>query len=174
MMKSVTEIIGRGELVEVRPIVDTFANNHIFRMLFGLRHEKTSSHNDVGGIDIDLEELMKWSMEALATVGSFNISDFIPALAPFDLMGIEKQMKMVTGKFEEISTHILSNWRARLKANGSNQGPVFKPFLDVLLENLDQGDTLDNKQIMAVFMVRDHQLMVWKLIKIRLLIFESP
>ena len=169
MMKSVTEIIGRGELVEVRPIVDTFAQNHIFRMLFGLRQEKTSSHNDVGGIDIDFEELMKWTNEAVAAVGSFNISDFIPALAPFDLMGIEKQYKMVMGKFEEVSTHIFSNWRARLKANGSNQGTVVKPFLDVLL---DQGDTLDNKQIMALFLVRDHQLMVWKLIKIGLLMLS--
>jgi len=149
MVKSITEINGRGELVEVRPIVDTLARNNIYRMLFGMRDEKTSSRNDVGDIDIDFEELMKWSMEAVALVGSFNISDFIPALAPFDLQGIEKQMKMVRRKFEEVSTHILSNWRARLKSNGSIKGTGVKPFLDVLL---DQGEALDNKAIMAVFL----------------------
>jgi flavonoid 3',5'-hydroxylase len=159
MVKNVTEINARGELVEVRDLVDTLSRNNIYRMLFGRRQGKTSSSNDVGDIDIDFEELMKWTMEFVNLVGSFNISEFIPALAPFDLMGIEKQMKIVRMKFEEISMHILNNWRARLKSNGSVKGAGAKPFLDVLL---DQGDALDNKAIMAVFLVRDHELKVWK------------
>ena len=175
MVKSVTEINARGELVGVRPVTDTLARNNIYRMLFGKRQEKTSSssrNNDVGDIDIDFEELMHWTMEFVNLVGSFNISEFIPALAPLDLQGVEKQMKVVQRKFEETSMQILNNWRARLKSNGSIKSAGVKPFLDCLL---DQGDTLDNKAIMAVFLVRDHELKVCKkLTKTRLLIPESP
>ena len=171
MVKSIAEISGRGELVTVRPLVDTLTWNNMYQVLFGKRDDKTSSHNDVGDIEINFEELRKCIMEAVSIAGSFNIGDFIPALAPFDLQGVEKKMKIARAKYEEVFSHILIKWRARSKSNGSIRGTGIKPFLDVLL---DQGETLDNKSIMAVFMVRDHQPMVWKLIKMRLLFFESP
>jgi cytochrome P450 len=149
MVKSILEISGRGELVTLRPIVDTLTWNNMYQIIFGKHDEKTSSRSDVGGIDIDSEKLRKCVMEALALGGTFNIGDFIPALAPFDLQGVEKRMKRMRGEFEEVFSRILIKWRAGLMPNGSIKGTGVKPFLDVLL---DQGETLDSKSIMAVVM----------------------
>ena len=157
MVKSIMEISKKGELVTLRPIIDTLTWNIMYRILFGQRDEKTSSQSDVGGIDIDFENLKSRIMEAVMLAGSFNIGDFIPALAPFDLQGIEKKMKIARGKFEEVFSQILIKWRAGLKPNGSIKGTGGKPFLDVLL---DQGETLDSKSIMSTFLVRDHQPML--------------
>ena len=161
MVKSITEIRGRGELVTLRPIVDRLAWNNMYLILFGRRNEKTSSSRSdvVGGIDVDLEALQISLLEAIVLGGSFNIGDFIPALAPFDLQGVEKKMKIARAKYEDVFSRILSKWRAGLRPNGFIKGSGAKPFLDVLL---DQGGPIDDKEIMSVYMVRNHQPMVWK------------
>ena len=157
MVKCITEIRGRGELVTLRPIVERLAWNNMYLILFGKHDErKTSSRSsDVGSIDIDLEDLKISLLEAVVLAGSFNIGDFIPALAPLDLQGVEKKMKIARRKYEDVFSRILTKWRAGLRPNGCIKGSGAKPFLDVLL---DQG--IDDKEIMSAYMVRNHPPMV--------------
>lgn len=57
--------------------------------------------------------------EITALLGTPNVSDFFPVLAPFDLQGLEKRMKMLTQKFDRIFETVIAK---RLKLEEEKDG----------------------------------------------------
>jgi hypothetical protein len=57
-------------------------------------------------------------IDCVIKIGSkFNISDLIPILKPFDLQGIEKQLKHMRNRMEKSLSKILNEYRNK-KKNG--------------------------------------------------------
>lgn len=59
-------------------------------------------------------------------IGRFNISDFFPALAQFDLQGVKKEMEVLRGRFDDISDRVIEK-----KSRGEGERP--KDFLETML-----------------------------------------
>ncbi|KAL5544744.1 hypothetical protein UlMin_008528 [Ulmus minor] len=76
----------------------------------------------------DLRELIE---EGLILSGAFNVSDYVPYLAPFDLQGLARRMKKVSKKIDEVLEKIIKEHEQ--KANGEHQD-----FADVLLSLMNQ------------------------------------
>lgn len=74
-----------------------------------------------------------------ALLGKPNISDFYPALAPFDLQGIRKQMKGLAGKLDGIFNSIIEQRMNMGREDGNGGGG--KDFLHYLLNLKDEGDS---------------------------------
>ncbi|CAI0413601.1 unnamed protein product [Linum tenue] len=88
-----------------------------------------------GGVAGDDEgfygEFRELESEMLVLMGTPNVSDFIPALARFDLQGIEKKSKKLLDKFDEILSSVIEE---RLRAVEKRGGNGRKDFLQVLLD----------------------------------------
>ncbi|CAI0413828.1 unnamed protein product [Linum tenue] len=88
-----------------------------------------------GGVAGDDEgfygEFRELESEMLVLMGTPNVSDFIPALARFDLQGIEKKSKRLLDKFDEILSSVIEE---RLRAVEKRGGNGRKDFLQVLLD----------------------------------------
>ncbi|CAL1375623.1 unnamed protein product [Linum trigynum] len=100
-------------------------------------------------------ELRELESEMLMLMGAPNVSDFIPALARFDLQGIEKKSKRLLSKFDEILSSAIEE---RLRAVEKSGGTVRKDFLQVLLDlnrggGSDGGETyISTNQVKALLM----------------------
>ncbi|KAE8724988.1 hypothetical protein F3Y22_tig00009024pilonHSYRG00024 [Hibiscus syriacus] len=92
----------------------------------------------------DLIELRKRLDEIVILIGTPNVSDIFPLLAPFDLQRIESKPKNIVSWFYEIFESVIMN---RLKT--ANVG---KDFLQQLLELNQKGDdkiSLPNHEVKA-------------------------
>lgn len=72
--------------------------------------------------------------ELTGYLGMPNLSDFYPWLAPFDLQGIKKNMKVLAKKFDGVFETMIEQRRKM----GGNEN---KDFLHVLLQLIDGGDS---------------------------------
>lgn len=92
--------------------------------------------------------------EITALLGTPNVSDFFPVLAPFDLQGLEKRMKMLTQKFDRIFETVIAK---RLKLEEEKDGKKNnKDFLHFLLKVKDEEDAktpLSKASLKALLMV---------------------
>ncbi|KAF8032878.1 hypothetical protein BT93_D1687 [Corymbia citriodora subsp. variegata] len=76
-------------------------------------------------------------------LGKPNISDFYPSLARFDLQGIERQMKGLAKRFDEIFEKMIEQRLKMQRENGSESmegGGEKKDFLQFLLNLKDEED----------------------------------
>ncbi|CAI0413823.1 unnamed protein product [Linum tenue] len=113
-----------------------------------------------GGVAGDDEgfygEFRELESEMLVLMGTPNVSDFIPALARFDLQGIEKKSKRLLDKFDEILSSVIEE---RLRAVEKRGGNGRKDFLQVLLDLNRHGGSdgesyVTTNQVKALLMVR--------------------
>ncbi|CAL1375634.1 unnamed protein product [Linum trigynum] len=113
-----------------------------------------------GGVAGDDEgfygEFRELESEMLVLMGTPNVSDFIPALARFDLQGIEKKSKRLLDKFDEILSSVIEE---RLRAVDKRGGNGRKDILQVLLDlNRDGGSDgesyVTTNQVKALLVVR--------------------
>ncbi|XP_076922383.1 ferruginol synthase-like, partial [Bidens hawaiensis] len=74
--------------------------------------------------------------EMLGYVAMPNVSDFYPALAPFDLQGIKKNMKVLVKRLDGIFDNMIEQ-RRKMPMGGHG----IQDFLQVLLELKDAGDS---------------------------------
>ncbi|KAI3713338.1 hypothetical protein L1987_71915 [Smallanthus sonchifolius] len=72
--------------------------------------------------------------EMTGYLGMPNLSDFFPGLAPFDLQGVKKNMKVLAKRFDGIFESMIDQ---RRKIGGDEN----KDFLQVLLQFKDGGDS---------------------------------
>lgn len=79
-------------------------------------------------------------------LGKPNISDFYPALAPFDLQGIEKKMRGMMKRVDEIFDMMIDQ---RMKRDGEGGEKESKDFLQFLLELKDGGGEAKTPLTMA-------------------------
>jgi hypothetical protein len=114
-------------------------------MLFGKRREK--SNNLLGS---NLDEFFNSVLAVVEVVSTFDISDLIPILKPFDLQGFEKRLKPIKKQIENSLSNILKEYR---KGNKIVAHSTTKDFVEILL-GLDE--KLDERSIMGVLTVRVH------------------
>nr|ALG05121.1 cytochrome P450 [Sinopodophyllum hexandrum] len=77
--------------------------------------------------------------EMIDLMGKPNISDYFPALAPFDLQGLEPKMKKNVIWFEKIFQQVIDR-RREMESQGEGQEKEGKDFLQILLQLIEQGD----------------------------------
>ncbi|CAI0413836.1 unnamed protein product [Linum tenue] len=142
---SVKEVYKRcsGAALDFGEIAFKTTANAILSMLWG---GVAGNHEGFYG------ELRELESEMLMLMGAPNVSDFIPALARFDLQGIEKKSKRLLSKFDEILSSAIEE---RLRAVEKSAGTVRKDFLQVLLDlNRGGGETyISTNQVKALLMV---------------------
>ncbi|KAF8393854.1 hypothetical protein HHK36_020052 [Tetracentron sinense] len=113
----------------------------------------------LGGGDSSVRaEFREMSGKMVELVGKLNISDLFPILAPFDLQGIEREMKKLLVGIDRIFDPIIDD---RLKLNeekgeqaSKNQGN--KDLLQFLLKLNEQGDTerpLTRTEMKAILLI---------------------
>ncbi len=83
-------------------------------------------------------------------LSTFNFSDLIPLLRPFDLQGVEKQMKHAFDKMENQVASILKEYK---KGNKMVVNSSIKDFVEILL-SLDE--KLDDATIKSLMVVRPY------------------
>ncbi len=83
-------------------------------------------------------------------LSTFNLSDLIPLLRPFDLQGVEKKMKHVFDKMENQIASILKEYK---KGNKMVVNSNVKDFVEILLS---LNEKLDDTTIKSLMMVRPY------------------
>ncbi len=81
-------------------------------------------------------------------LSTFNLSNLIPLLRPFDLQGVEKKMKHVFDKMENQIASILKEYK---KGNKMVVNSNVKDFVEILLS---LNEKLDDTTIKSLMMVR--------------------
>ncbi|XP_073135270.1 labd-13Z-ene-9,15,16-triol synthase, chloroplastic-like [Henckelia pumila] len=87
-------------------------------------------------------------------LGKPNVSDFFPVLARFDIQGIEKEMKSVVLRVDEIIDSVI-NERMKKMEGEKRRDESRKDFLQILLELREQDDpqrSINLPQIKAILM----------------------
>lgn len=119
--KMIADTYGKaGELVDIGQLAFLSVMNSIMSMVWG----QTLKGNQGVSIKAEFRAVLGELMELL---GMPNISDFFPFLAMFDLQGIERRMKGVSLRCEEILGSAISH-----HGNGENNGQT--DFLGYLLQ----------------------------------------
>ncbi|KAI7989667.1 Cytochrome P450 76T24 [Camellia lanceoleosa] len=103
--------------------------------------------NMLWGCSIEGEDRVSIGFDGIIRLlGKPNISDFYPGLARFDLQGIEKKMRGVMQRVDEIFDMMIDQ---RMKMNGKGGEKESKHFLQSLLELKDGGDEAKTPLTMA-------------------------
>ena len=108
-------------------------------------------------------EFRRVIVETVGLMGKPNISDLFPALAWFDLQGIESRVKKLVLWFDRIFESLIAQ-RTQLDGadgGGKNKSKESKDFLQFMLELMHQGDdktSVSITQLKALFMVYYYSL----------------
>ncbi|KAM7257070.1 hypothetical protein ACFE04_012811 [Oxalis oulophora] len=140
LVEEVKEAARRHEVVDITEKVNQFVENMTYRMVLGTNKDD----------EFDLKGLFE---ETLVLVGAFNLSDFVPFLAPFDFQGYTKRMKNVSKSTDQLLEKIISQH----EKENSDEKP-YKDFVDTLLSMLNKPMTpndedkhiMDKTQIKAI------------------------
>ncbi|XP_051134134.1 flavonoid 3',5'-hydroxylase 2-like [Andrographis paniculata] len=84
----------------------------------------------------EVNEFKDMVVELMTTAGYFNIGDFIPAIAWMDLQGIEKGMKQLHKRFDNLIGRMLDE----RSSENVHQRKANPDFLDVVMANRDNSD----------------------------------
>ncbi|CAN1333238.1 Flavonoid 3'-monooxygenase [Linum perenne] len=123
----------RGKELDFGQLVFMTISNTVLRMLWG-----STVHGEEG--EKFFSNIKKLAGEQMVLLAAPNISDFIPALARFDLQGIEKKSRKVQQKLDRIIDSII-NERRKLVSDLGGEFKDGKDFLQILLDLNDQGDS---------------------------------
>jgi hypothetical protein len=142
----------RGNAVNMSKCFSVITINNISRMAIGQRFLSLAPSSDVSAKYSWMPDEIQ---ELFVCLGSLNISDFVPALKPFDPQGIQKRIKAVMKKFDGVFEEIIAE-RRLLKSRGRSSGTT-KDFMDTLLgfaEKNAHGECLSMEEVKAVLLVR--------------------
>jgi cytochrome P450 len=118
--------------------------NLITRLLFGKRYFGIKISNE------ECEEFKDIIYKQGHLVGAFNINDFVPLLKPFDLQGLQHQMKQIRLRLDQFLDKIIQDHMKEKKLKDS------KDFLDAMLSlrEIDGfNDKLDDNKVKAIINV---------------------
>ncbi|XP_076899744.1 flavonoid 3',5'-hydroxylase-like, partial [Bidens hawaiensis] len=143
--KAVKNVFGKiGTKVNVREIAFSTETNVVTRTIW-------ESDKSNLGAEIDIV-----ASNIIHIIGRMNLSDFFPALAPFDLQGVVRDMKKQRNKLDQLFTSIIED---RIKSNLKKSADEVrhegkKDFLQVLLSYRDEkdGTPLNMTQIKALLL----------------------
>jgi hypothetical protein len=139
MVENILKHNQEGKLVKMRPIFHQLTYDNMCRMMFGKY------------LDCVFKKEFDDLIDCVIKIGSkFNISDLIPILKPFDVQGIEKQLKHMRNRMENSLSKILNEYRNKKKMVVDSIVPNFVETL------LNYDEKLDERSIMGVLLVCTH------------------
>ncbi len=101
----------------------------------------------------ECEEFKDIIIEQSSLIGSFNISDYIPCLKPFDLQGLRHHMNQVHLKVDKFLDKFIGDHRNEKRLDNS------KDFFDILLSlsetNNNSSETFNDNKLKAILNVSD-------------------
>jgi hypothetical protein len=101
MVENIAKHNQEGKPMKMRCIFHELTSNNICRMLFGKYYCFLGK---------EFDDLVDCVIELGEIASKFNISDLIPILKPFDVQGIEKQLKHVKNRAENSFSIILNEY----------------------------------------------------------------
>ncbi|KAL3324781.1 hypothetical protein AABB24_038741 [Solanum stoloniferum] len=141
MLKSMFDASQEGECVVIADMLTFAMANMIGQVMLSKRLfiEK----------GVEVNEFKNMVVELMTVAGYFNIGDFIPKLAWMDLQGIEKGMKSLHKKFDDLLTKMFDEHEATTYERKENPD-----FLDVVMANMDnsEGERLSTTNIKALLL----------------------
>ncbi|XP_010541895.1 PREDICTED: cytochrome P450 CYP736A12-like [Tarenaya hassleriana] len=114
----------KNEVVNVSKILVELLENLLYRLILG----RGKNDDD----DVKLKELVE---EIVSLTGAFNISDYLPLLAPLDLQGLARRMRHLSKSMDIILENIIEEHEQQ---NRDHKSKDHKDFVDVLLSLLNQ------------------------------------
>ncbi|KAM7260028.1 hypothetical protein ACFE04_015769 [Oxalis oulophora] len=124
LVEEIKEAAMAHEIVDLTKIVNQVVENITYRMILGRKKDD----------EFDLKSVIS---SVISLAGTFNLSDYVPYLAPFDIKGLAKRMKAVSKSAEELLEKIISD-HEKDKSDNLHQNDHYKDFVDVLLTMLHQ------------------------------------
>ncbi|CAI9299833.1 unnamed protein product [Lactuca saligna] len=106
------------KVVNLTEIVGTLIEGMTCTMIFGKKNDDR----------FIFKKLVDESMEA---TGAFNLADYVPMLAPFDLQGLTKRFRALNKEIDELFEKLISEHEERSLIG--SQKPDEMDFIDVLL-----------------------------------------
>ncbi|RDX58155.1 Flavonoid 3',5'-hydroxylase 2, partial [Mucuna pruriens] len=125
MVRAMYDCSKKGEAVVVAEMLTYSMANMIGQVILSRRVFETKGSES--------NEFKDMVVELMTVAGYFNIGDFVPFLAPFDLQGIERGMKQLHNKFDALLTkmieeHVASSFKRKGKPD----------FLDMVMAHHSQ------------------------------------
>ncbi|KAK1416293.1 hypothetical protein QVD17_32082 [Tagetes erecta] len=130
------------KVVNLTETISSVVEGMICRMLFGKKNDDR----------FVFKTLIDKCMEA---AGGFNLADFVPLLAPFDLQGLTKHYKSLIKELDEMLEILIDEHEKHNKTKSSNHGQM--DFIDILLSlkqecsnNHDELNAIDRSNMKAI------------------------
>ncbi|KAK4283431.1 hypothetical protein QN277_000381 [Acacia crassicarpa] len=118
MVKSLERAATMGEAVDLSDKVQGLLEDMVCKMIFG---RTTDDQVDVKGL----------ITEAFKLGGAFNLADFVPCLAPFDLQGLTRRIKETSKALDQVLEKIIKEHEQAYNKDGKQED-----FIDMLLSLL--------------------------------------
>ncbi|KAJ7561220.1 hypothetical protein O6H91_03G019300 [Diphasiastrum complanatum] len=144
MVKFLAKDSAQGKEVNVTNKLLIMNPNNMTRMIFGKR--LFGDESDSGAEAAEFRSAMRDTTELLV---QFNLGDYIPALKPFDLQGIERKMKDLQRRLEKIVQVFIKEHRERNKGVRKGDVKEDEDIIDVFLK-LQGEDAVSDETIIAV------------------------
>ncbi|KAJ4825119.1 hypothetical protein Tsubulata_136952 [Turnera subulata] len=122
-----------SEVVDVSAMLREVIGNMICKLLFG----------PSGSKETDAKPLIR---EALSLAGAFNISDYVPWLAPLDLQGLTRRMKAFSRAMDKVLNKIIDDHENDAQWQKGKQ----RDFIDVMLSLLKESTNSHNEQELKI------------------------
>ncbi|KAK9114863.1 hypothetical protein Syun_021660 [Stephania yunnanensis] len=114
------------QVVCVSEMVEKVVEDMTYRMVFGCKDDRFRFKPIID--------------EAMKLAGAFNIGDYVPFLAPFDLQGLVRRMKVVAKAFDKILETIIEEHIRDAK----DQNAQVRDFIDVMLSLMDSNNYMQD------------------------------
>ncbi|KAK7380026.1 hypothetical protein VNO78_32369 [Psophocarpus tetragonolobus] len=142
LVKSLKSASKSCEVVDLSGLLGEAMENIVYKMILGRSKD-------------DRFDLKGLSQEVLNLVGTFNLADYIPWLAAFDLQGLTRRLKKVSKTFDQVLEEIIQDHEHNSVDKGKKD-PHNKDFVDILLSLIDQPiddlKVIDKSNIKAIIL----------------------
>ncbi|EOY20997.1 Cytochrome P450 superfamily protein, putative isoform 2 [Theobroma cacao] len=127
MVETVKKAAAAGETVDISGKVGEVIEDIMYKMIFG---RPSNSEDD----NINLKLLIK---EISRLAGAFNLSDFVPCLAPLDLQGLAQKQKRISKILDKFLEKIIDEHEQAVGSNPEEQKP-HRNFVHVMVSLLNK------------------------------------
>ncbi|XVE57740.1 hypothetical protein DITRI_Ditri04bG0113900 [Diplodiscus trichospermus] len=137
LMKTIRDAYeNAGKPIDFGDLAFLSSINSVMSMLWG---GKQGGDKKDAAVWSEFRELIT---ELMVILGKPNLSDIFPVLAPFDIQGLEREMKKITHSFDQLfDSMVEARMKAATKMEKDDGKTEQKDFLQLLLELKEKGDS---------------------------------
>ncbi|CAK8537671.1 unnamed protein product [Lathyrus sativus] len=143
LVKSLEKAALVGEVVNVSEAVENLIEDIVYKMMLGRsKYEQ-----------FDIKKLVK---ESVVLLGAFNLADFVPWLAAFDLQGIKRACKKVGRAIDDALEVIMTDHEQVTNVDKNRDEDFIDILLSIVNQTFDQEseskDAIDRSNIKAILL----------------------